>query len=295
MQPGDSSETWISSIIGNGSLAGRSLHELMNSHQRQLLGSAAPVNTPHGPQFPLLIKFLDAEQDLSVQVHPPPAYANSHPNAFVKNEAWHVLAHGTSARILIGAKAGTDRQEFEKSLRAGECESMLNAVQVKVGETYYLPSGTVHALGAGILAAEVQTPSDTTYRVFDFNRVEPATGKARALHIEQAMNCIDFAADYRRYYTPATAGSLKLAEAPQWVMLQVTANNQTKATFRDGLSAVVLCVEGSGSVDSSGECVPFALGETLLLPAEGEFSVGGNPSCRILVAGFPPFTVSDIL
>ncbi|HQY88987.1 MAG TPA: class I mannose-6-phosphate isomerase, partial [Tepidisphaeraceae bacterium] len=155
---GDSAERWTSSIIADGPLAGENLHSVMLLQHEALLGGASAVETEHGPQFPLLIKFLDARQDLSVQVHPPERYTKEHPEAKLKNECWFVLDHSDGARNLIGAKPGTTRAMFEQSLREGSCENLLNAIEVKTGDTFYLPSGTVHAMGEGIVAAEVQTP-----------------------------------------------------------------------------------------------------------------------------------------
>ena len=156
-----------------------------------------PLVGPQG-QFPILIKFLDAREDLSVQVHPDDAYAKTHPEAHLKNEAWFIVQADRGSRLLKGLKPGVTRQRFEKSIADGSVESTINSIPVKAGDCFYLPSGTVHALGAGILAAEVQTPSDTTYRVFDFNRNDPSTGEPRTLHVEQAMQCIDFSAPSRQ-------------------------------------------------------------------------------------------------
>ena len=129
-----------------------------------------------------------------MQVHPPDDYCRDHPGAHLKTEAWYVLQHDP-ARACSRACARRHPRAVPRGRRApATVEQVVNAVPAKPGHCHYLPSGTVHALGAGILVAEVQTPSDTTFRVFDFNRVEPATGKPRKLHVEQAMECIDFSA-----------------------------------------------------------------------------------------------------
>src|SRR5207302_6474534 len=112
--------------------------------------------------------------------------------AHLKSEAWYVIQAEGGSRIYRGLKPGTTREQFERSIEQGDCEQFLNAVPVKEGQSHYLPSGTVHALGGGVLVAEVQTPSDTTFRVFDFNRIDPTTGKPRTLHVQQALQCIDF-------------------------------------------------------------------------------------------------------
>jgi mannose-6-phosphate isomerase len=174
----------------NGSLAGHSLHSLIQQFRTELLG---PVRLAGGAgQFPILVKFLDARDDLSLQVHPDQAYADANPGAHLKTEAWCILQSDPGSRLLKGLKPGVTRAAFAAALGHGDVNRLIESVPAREGDCFYLPSGTVHALGAGLLVAEVQTPSDTTFRVFDFNRIDPSTGKRRALHVEQAMQCIDF-------------------------------------------------------------------------------------------------------
>src|SRR5687768_11697072 len=186
----DNSGKWVSAEVANGPLAGQTLHQVVEEYGEALLGNVAPV----GPekQFPILIKFLDAREDLSVQVHPDEAYAAANEGAHLKTEAWYVLEADPGSRIYKGLRPGTTRGSFQRAIEQGRCEESLTAIPSKPGDCYFLPSGTVHALGAGILVAEVQTPSDTTFRVYDFNRVDATTGKPRTLHVEQALDCIDF-------------------------------------------------------------------------------------------------------
>jgi mannose-6-phosphate isomerase len=282
--PGDDPAGWTSARVVNGPLAGRTLHELMISDAAALLGDAEPVNTPAGPQFPLLIKFLDARQDLSVQVHPPESYARLHPGAALKNECWHVLDHDAGARILIGTKAGTTRHDFAESIRRGECEDLINAVEVKNGDTFYLPSGTVHALGAGAVVAEVQTPSDTTYRVFDFNRVEPSTGKPRALHVEQALECIDFETDATKNYVPAGDRDAIVTDAPQFTLRRRSAKAGTRVAVPAGEMRVVIVTEGGGRIGDGDGRTPIARGDTILVPASVAGTIEATQHLRWLEA-----------
>lgn len=217
-QPGDDPNGWTSSRIVNGRWTDRSIHDVMRTHRTELLGDAPPVRTAFGEQFPLLVKFLDAREDLSVQVHPPERYVGTHPDSFLKNECWTVLASEPGARLLIGTKPGVTREQFAAALREGTCESLLNSIPARVGETHYLPSGTVHALGGGVLVAEVQTPSDTTFRVFDFGRLDPTTGAPRALHVESGLECIDFANDWRDGFSEAGEDDRVIARAPQFTV-----------------------------------------------------------------------------
>jgi mannose-6-phosphate isomerase len=176
----------VRSEIAGGPLAGRTLHDAMVMWGDDLLGGARP--TPGG-DFPLLVKFLDARENLSVQVHPSAAFARTHPGAYLKSECWFVLEAEPGSVIYKGVKQGVTRADFERALaRGGEgVVELIESVPARPGECHALPSGTVHALGAGVVVAEVQTPGDTTYRVYDWGRV------GRALHIPEAMECIEWA------------------------------------------------------------------------------------------------------
>ncbi len=169
------------SVIASGMLAGKTLHDAVVMWKRDLMGGLSAENG-----FPLLIKFLDANENLSVQVHPSPAYAAAHAGANLKTECWYILDAEPGSVIYKGIKAGVTRESFARHIKDGSVVDDLVAVPAVVGECHSLPSGTCHALGAGVLVAEVQTPSDTTFRVFDWGR------KGRELHIEQALECIDF-------------------------------------------------------------------------------------------------------
>ncbi|MBK7406368.1 MAG: class I mannose-6-phosphate isomerase [Phycisphaerales bacterium] len=179
------------SVIANGPLAGKTLHDAIGLWGPSLLGDV-PLSAAGG--FPLLVKYLDAREHLSVQVHPSPEYAATHPGAHLKTECWSVLDAAPGSVIFKGVRRGVTRADFERALRAGQGEGvveLLEAVPAVVGECHNLPSGTVHALGAGVLVAEVQTPSDTTFRVYDWATEYGRAG--RELHVEAALACIDFA------------------------------------------------------------------------------------------------------
>ncbi len=288
--PSDKPDDWISATIANGPLAGTTLHQLMAGHRRDLIGGASPVSTPHGEQFPLLIKFLDARQDLSVQVHPPERYAATHPNAHLKNECWFILDHAPGARNLIGAVPGTTPEAFSRAIEAGQCEAMLNRVEVRRGEMYYLPSGTVHALGAGIVAAEVQTPSDTTYRVFDFSRIEPSTGRPRTLHVKEALDCIDFATDWRSGFSPAGEDDRVLVNAPQFTVARRSLNANTRQRIDAGRMRVIMLIDGLLEVsgDFAGvQSVQISPGQTVLIPAAVEGVLTATSESRYLEVRLP--------
>jgi len=256
----DQSATWLSSEVAAGPLAGKTLHELVGQFGNELVGEV-PLVGPQG-QFPILIKFLDARQDLSVQVHPDRAYAAAHPEAHLKSEAWHIVQADSGARLLKGLAPGVTRQSLQAALAAGTVESLINAVPVKAGDCFYLPSGTVHALGAGILAAEVQTPSDTTFRVFDFNRIDPATGKLRTLHVEQALQCIDFSAG-----RAAAAPSSGLVSCEYFCIEKRRLERGSRRAIQPGRPIVWMMLDGRATVKTAGYSDSLARGDTVLLPA----------------------------
>jgi mannose-6-phosphate isomerase len=273
----ENSAGWVSSPIANGPLAGKTLHEAIAEFGRELMGDVALAGRQGGQgQFPALIKYLDAREDLSVQVHPDEKYASAHPDAHLKTEAWYVVQHDPNARLLKGVAAGTQAPHFRKALEAGTVEQLLTAIPAKVGQCHYLPSGTVHALGAGILAAEVQTPSDTTFRVFDFNRVEPGTGKLRTLHIEQAMNCINFDCDPappplqpRSHVAGVFTTVTRLVRSPYFTIEKVRFSEGVDEPIPYDQPVVWMMLEGSAQLTVAGLAEPTAVqrGQTVLLPA----------------------------
>ena len=174
------------SVITNGPLAGRDLRWLMEHHATELLGDSKPC----GGRFPLLVKILDAQEKLSLQVHPP-AHKADELRGDPKTEMWYVADATPDADLFVGLRRGATRAEFERRIQDGSVAECFHRIPVKRGDSMFLPSGRVHALGAGNLIFEIQQNSDTTYRVFDWNRVG-LDGQPRALHIPQALAAIDF-------------------------------------------------------------------------------------------------------
>jgi len=179
-RPGDAS------VIANGPLAGQDLRWLMEHHAGELLGEARALNG----RFPLLIKLLDAQEKLSLQVHPPAARAAAL-HGEPKTELWHVADAAAGAELFVGLKRGVTRTEFERRICDGSVADCFHRVGVRRGETMFLPSGRVHAIGAGLVIFEIQQNSDTTYRVFDWNRVD-LDGRPRELHVSESLASIDF-------------------------------------------------------------------------------------------------------
>jgi mannose-6-phosphate isomerase len=174
------------SAVARGPLQGKTLHELWTQHRQEIFGAV-----PDTSRFPLLIKILDAQEKLSLQVHPSENVARRL-GGEPKSEFWYVAAANPDAGLFLGFREPITRHRFEEGLGDGTVIDHIHRIAVKAGDAVFLPAGRVHAIGAGNLLIEIQQNSDTTYRAFDWNRTDPATGTKRDLHIEQAIQCIDF-------------------------------------------------------------------------------------------------------
>jgi mannose-6-phosphate isomerase len=262
------------SRIAEGPLAGRTLADLRDDDATSLLGHLAPASTGG---FPMLVKLLDARENLSVQVHPDPAYAASHPDTFVKNEAWFVLAAEPAAAVYRGIDPACTPEVFFEAAASGDLLRHLNRIEVLPGDCIRLPSGICHALGEGVVVAEVQTPSDTTFRVWDWNRDDPD----RPLHLDEARACMRFGArqDDGR---PAVIrlGNVPAAERDGMLTRRICttddftidhlelASGARLPVAMDGEPRVLIAVGGSGCVtDGLERSVRLDAGDTVLLPA----------------------------
>jgi mannose-6-phosphate isomerase len=243
------------SVVHNGPLRGKTLHELWTQHRQVIFGNVAD-----SLRFPLLIKLLDAQEKLSLQVHPPERIAaklGSEP----KTEAWYVAAAEPGAELFVGLREVMSRAKFEEGLRAGALAEQVHTIQVEPGDAMFLPAGRLHAVGAGNLLVEIQQNSDTTYRVFDWNRVDDK-GKPRQLHIEQAFQCIDFNDVAPKLIKPK--GELlvqhELFEIQKWDLAS------PRETAPRGQFAIVCCLAGRLRCAD----VDLAPGEFFMLPAQLE-------------------------
>lgn len=232
------------SRIVNGPLAERTLSEVLKDFGPLVMGRAAL--TPDGG-FPLLLKYLDARENLSVQVHPSPAYAAAHADAHLKSEAWYVVHAEPGAVLYKGMRDGTTPEALAAAIEDGTVPELLIQVPAHRGECHYLPSGTCHALGAGIVVAEMQTPSDTTFRVFDWGRTD------RELHVEQAMACIDFGPVDASAWEPGTSGEeggatwRDLVDCEHFRVREWVIPSHTGHRFESDAAAVLMTVGGGGT------------------------------------------------
>jgi mannose-6-phosphate isomerase len=259
------------SVVRTGPAKGKTLEELVREWGKDLLGGAPLFEG----RFPLLIKFLDAHDNLSVQVHPDQAMAKRlGGNVRVKNEAWYILHSEPNGAIYLGFQPGVTPESFRQSIADGTSASTLRRIAVKPGECYYLPSGTIHALGAGVLVAEVQTPSDTTYRVYDWDRVDPSTGVGRDLHITEALECTRFGSGDEGQQSRSHVASVwttvtRLTACDSFIIEQVRMVEGVEQELPTGELTVWIVLEGKGEIHypGPGEQLAFSRGDTVLIPA----------------------------
>jgi len=247
------------SVIANGPLAGVTLAEALAEHRRLMTGRQE-VSLP----FPLLIKLLDARDILSVQVHPDAETCRRTGRGDPKTECWYVIAAEPGAFIYKGLEHGVTRERFAEAIERGTVEGLLAKVPVEPGQCHFLPAGTPHSIGAGLLIAEVQTPSDTTYRVFDFNRLDD-TGRPRQLHVAEALEAIHFGV--RPESLPVTTVG-RLVDCDYFKIDKGHQAAGCELLLSAGQLKTLIFLSGRGAIeDGEGNQVQFVPGDTILVPA----------------------------
>lgn len=256
------------SVVKEGFLEGNDLQELIEVYMGDLVGDS--IYEKHGTEFPLLIKLIDAHDVLSVQVHPDDALAAQRHHAFGKTELWHVIQADPGSVIYTGFNREINREEYLTFVEQKKIQEILNVEPVKAGDAFFIPSGRVHATGAGILFAEIQQTSDITYRIFDWNRLEK-NGRPRALHTDLALDAIDFRhyPSYRTDYTPLANRPAPIVSCPYFTTNLLWFNRQMERDYLDIDSFIIyICIQGSFLLHF-GEENPMLVktGHTILLPA----------------------------
>lgn len=251
------------SIVANGQLAGRAIADVVATYPLQVTGRPEPVSP-----FPLLIKFLDAQDILSVQVHPDNRVCKRLGIGQPKSECWYIVDAGPGAFIYKGLRPGITRRQLELAMDKGSVEQVLQKVPVEPGQCHYLPAGTVHALGPGILVAEIQIPSDTTFRLYDFDRLDN-TGQPRPLHVREALESIRFDI-LAEELTVTTSG--RLVDSPQFVVDKIVIPAGEQALLGRGIMRVLVLISGAGCIsDPAGrQLTEVKAGQCLLIPASYE-------------------------
>ena len=251
------------SIISNGPLKGRDLASLTEEAKGDLVGHR--IYSQFGNEFPLLIKFIDAAQDLSIQVHPNDVLAGERHNGFGKSEMWYILQADEGATLLDGFDRDSSKEEYLEYLADNTLVKLLNQVKVNAGDVLYLPAGRVHTIGKGLLLAEIQQTSDLTYRIYDFDRVDKH-GNKRELHTELALDAIDFTrpSEVKSVYSNRTNQVNHILQTPFFTTNKLTLD-QNMDIERSSLDCfkIYIAIAGSGTIASE----PISLGEVILVPA----------------------------
>ncbi|PYG87822.1 mannose-6-phosphate isomerase type 1 [Ruminiclostridium sufflavum DSM 19573] len=284
------------SVIANGEHAGKTLPDIIKTDSINVLGRSFPVDCS---EIPLLIKLIDANDKLSVQVHCEDNYAAVYEGGLGKNEMWYIMDVRPEAKLVAGLKPGVTREEFDRAIRENRIEDCLQDIEVKPGDVINIPAGLVHAIGAGIVIAEIQQCSDTTYRVFDYNRVDKK-GVSRPLQLEKALEVIKFEAGTKNIKCEGM--EIKVNEscnktiflANKFFACERYEVNGSFSERCDGSKFFVyICIEGRGNIEAGAMAAVFKAGETMFLPAAlGEYRMSGE--FKALKTYVPDF-INDIV
>lgn len=255
------------SIVANGELEGKSLQELIDENPETFLGKS--VVERFGKDFPILIKFIDAKQDLSIQLHPNDELAKERHDSFGKTEMWYVMDADEKADLIVGFNKDVTREEYSSSLENDTLLDLLNYEPVKEGDTFFINTGKIHAIGAGVLLAEIQQTSDVTYRVFDFNRKDK-NGNLRELHTEMALDAIDYTQkdDFKVKYSNATNAVNTMVACPYFNtnFIDLTQDLEQNISNRDSFT-IYMCVGGSVEIENEFGATTINKGQTVLISA----------------------------
>ncbi|WP_028551426.1 type I phosphomannose isomerase catalytic subunit [Paenibacillus sp. UNC451MF] len=263
--------------VVNGELAGLGLDQIREQYGKDFFGSKG-FSEKNG-RFPLLIKLLDCQDDLSVQVHPNDHYDRLPQGELGKTEMWYILDAKPGAKIIYGLNDGVTREQLAQAIEEGRILDCLREISVEAGDSFYIPAGTVHALGSGILVAEIQQNSDSTYRLYDYNRLG-LDGKPRELHIEDSLNVIAYegsGSSYMKTDLPASNQWLTLANSPFFVTEKGKAEQTwTLQTSADSFIIHIIC-DGSGTIQWADGELSVKPGECYLIPANlGNYTLTGS-------------------
>ncbi|HLN73464.1 MAG: type I phosphomannose isomerase catalytic subunit [Methylococcaceae bacterium] len=265
------------SVVSNGYLAGNSLDELIEVYMGDLVGDSVFEN--FGIEFPLLIKFIDANDDLSIQVHPDDEMAKKRHNAFGKTEMWYVIQADQGSKLQAGFNQKVDAGGYLEKLESNKLTDILNFEEVKAGDVYFIPAGRVHAIGKGILLAEIQQTSDVTYRIYDYDRRDKE-GNPRELHTDLALDAIDFNIypEYKTRYEAKANESTELVKCKYFTTNVLEISEVVEKDYIELDSFVIfICLEGEIAVETEAGTENIQKGQTILIPASIE-SVTLKPS-----------------
>ncbi len=257
-------------FVSEGFLKGKSLKELIHTFKSDFVGKK--VYKAFGDEFPLLIKFIDANTPLSIQVHPTNELAKKRHNSFGKNEMWYVMEAEKDAELIVGFNQNVTKDQYIDHLENNTLNEILNIEKVTSGDTFYIPTGRVHAIGAGVLLAEIQQTSDITYRIYDYDRVDKNTGTKRELHTDLAIDAIDFRyyKNYKTSYHTKSNQPNVLVKSPYFKTHIIELNTSVNRDLKSYDSFVIyMCVEGEATIKTHEDQKSYKLkiGQTIIVPA----------------------------
>ncbi len=255
------------SVVANGFLKNNNLQELIEVYMGDLVGDS--IYDRFGLEFPVLIKFIDAQDDLSIQVHPNDQLAAERHHSYGKTEMWYVMDAEKDSHLIVGFNRDTDKIQYEQSLKNKTLSNILNFEPVTQGDVFFIPAGRIHAIGKGILLAEIQQTSDITYRIYDWDRVDK-NGKSRELHTELALDAIDYKAqkEYKTLYQKAEQGTAEVVKCPYFTTNLVSFSKTIEKDFNHLDSFIIyICTSGSCEIRHEHGTVHVSEGETVLIPA----------------------------
>lgn len=265
------------SVVSNGTFKGKSLNEIIEAYPREILGTK--VYEQFGNQFPLLFKYLDAREDLSIQVHPNDELAKKRHNSFGKTEMWYVMQADQEARLIVGFKEKSSKEKYVHHLENKSLLTILDSKKVQKGDVFFLNTGTVHAIGAGTVIAEIQQTSDITYRLYDFDRVD-ANGNTRELHIDLALDAINYdVVEAERRYEKKENTSNTIATCEYFTTNFIPLNGTVRMDSKKESFRVFMCVEGEFELSLNETNYNYKTGDTVLIPAQTDgFTLLGKAS-----------------
>lgn len=269
------------SQVENGELKEKNLNELIEIYEGELVGKK--IWKKFGKEFPLLIKFIDAAHPLSVQVHPDDEQAKRLHGSFGKSEMWYVMDAEKDSELIIGLNEGISKEDYETHLRSGTLEEILHKVRVEKGDAVYIPAGRIHAIGAGIVLAEIQQTSDITYRIYDYNRIEK-DGKKRELHTDLALQAIDFSPieEVKTDYNLVENQFNKLIDSPYFETKIFSGNKEIPVKGNDEMR-IYICTEGSVKFLTSHSKTELWKYQSLLMPAGiSDYELQPDGMCNLI-------------
>ena len=255
------------SIVANGELEGKNLNEILAMYQAELVGDF--VLNEYKDEFPLLVKFIDANQDLSIQVHPNDKLAENRHQCKGKSEMWYIFQADKDSSLISGFNQDLTKEKYLEKLNKGELETILNREKIEAGDVFYLPAGRVHTIGEGLLLAEIQQTSDVTYRIYDFDRIDK-NGNKRELHTELALDALDLKKhkEYKTPYVNQINQVITLAKTPYFSTNKLWFNETVTRDYSNlDCFVIYLCFEGELIINYENGTIDLHKGEAILLPA----------------------------